>query len=72
MTMVGNDIDDTGESIQAAEGNAGGAWHPPCWSKSPEQLADEAKALNHAGYASAAANAGKHSNPPQWAAGREM
>lgn len=41
-----------------------GTWKPECWSKSPIQLQEEARAMNHAAFASAAANAGKHSNAP--------
>jgi len=39
-------------------------WTLAAWHKSPRALCDEAAALNHAAYASAAAAAGKHSQPP--------
>ena len=50
----------------------GGFWTPECWHKSPDQLIAEAKASNAAGYSEAFSNAGKHSNPPAWNAGRSL
>ena len=41
-----------------------GTWQPECWSKSPIQLQEEARAMNEAAFASAAAGADRHSNPP--------
>jgi hypothetical protein len=70
MNMAGGDNDGDDQSAAPLwDGADSTSWRPPCWSKSPDALAAEAKAMNHAGYASAAANAGKHSNPPNdpWA-----
>lgn len=55
-----------------AENEGGGVWTPPCWHYSPDQLIAQAKADNSAGFSSAFANAGKHSNPPAWNAGRSL
>ena len=47
-------------------------WTPLAWHYSPDQLIAQAKADNEAGYSSVFANAGKHSNPPAWNAGRSL
>ena len=39
-------------------------WEPQVWSRGPVSLENEARAMNKAGYAHAAAHATKHSNPP--------
>jgi phosphoribosylcarboxyaminoimidazole (NCAIR) mutase len=39
-------------------------WEPDGWHKTPTQMANEAKAKNESAYNIVAANAGKHSNPP--------
>jgi hypothetical protein len=44
--------------------NGQGFWQLEAWTKSPQQIQDEAKAMNAAGFASANSGAGKHSNPP--------
>jgi hypothetical protein len=41
-----------------------GTWQPECWSKSPEQLVEEARALNLAAFGSACGGAHKHSDAP--------
>lgn len=58
-----------GSALWAAEAG-GGIWTPDCWHMSPEQLQERARAMNEAAFASAAANAGKHSNPPAFARDR--
>jgi hypothetical protein len=65
MTMMPNEDIDQGEGAMhyPFEGT-GGPWRPQCWTKSPEQLQEEARMLNNAAFASAAAAAGKHDNPP--------
>ena len=42
-----------------------GTWKPECWSKSPVQLQEEARAMNEAAFSAAARTGGRHSNPPQ-------
>ncbi len=65
MNMMGGDGD--GDDLEAEslwdEANAG-AWSLPAWHQSPRALCDSAAASNHAAYASVAAAAGKHSQPP--------
>jgi hypothetical protein len=39
-------------------------WEPEAWHKSPDQMFDEAKAMNHAAFAMADAHAHKHCDPP--------
>jgi hypothetical protein len=59
----GDGDDQEAAKIFAAEGSQG-IWTPECWSKSPVQLIEEARSMNEAAFASAAAGATRHSNPP--------
>lgn len=62
----GGDADEdehAGEAVTRLE-ESRGQWTPDAWHSNPLELAAHAKALNHAAYASVAAAAGKHSNPP--------
>lgn len=49
-----------------------GIWQPECWSKSPEQLQSEARAMNLAAYSSSCAAGTKHSNPSVSHMGRRL
>lgn len=53
--------DDEAMALWEMEG-AHGIWQPEVWHKSPQQLVEEARAQNIAGYMSSARNAGKHSH----------
>ena len=66
-----NDMDEAAAASLPNYGS-GGFWTPEAWHKSPDELIAEAKADNEAGYSMVFANAGKHSNPPAWNAGRSL
>jgi hypothetical protein len=55
-----------------AENECGGVWTLPAWHYSPDALIAQARAQNNAGFSSAFANAGKHSNPPAWSPDHEL
>ena len=63
-----HDADDAiGEQYDSWADSYGGApWTPDCWHASPEQLIEQARSQNMAGFSGAFANAGKHSNPPAY------
>ena len=65
MNMAGGDNDeDDNAAAPLWDGADDGTWSPECWHKSPLQMQEEARAMNEAAFASAAAGAGRHSNPP--------
>lgn len=71
--MLGGD----GDADDQISGDLGAAadsscWTPLAWHYSPDELIAQAKADNAAGFSGAFANAGKHSNPPAWNAGRSL
>lgn len=73
MNMAGGDNDgDDNAAAPLWDGADSTVWRPPCWTSSPGQLQEHARAMNISAHASAAAAAGKHSNPPQWDSGRVM
>jgi hypothetical protein len=55
-------IDADERAAVAAGFGATGHWAPECWSKSPEQLVEEARAKNEAAFDLAVAHGGKHSH----------
>jgi len=59
----GDQDDAAGMDLWALEGSPG-IWTPECWHKSPEQLQDEARAMNESAFASAASGATRHSDAP--------
>lgn len=66
MSALGGDHDSddaAAEAIYTLEGSPG-VWTPECWRKSPEELEEEARAMNMSAFAGVALGAGRHSNPP--------
>jgi hypothetical protein len=64
----GDQDDAAAGALSALEGSRG-IWTPEAWHKSPEQLIEEARAMNIAAFHSAVLAAPKHSNPPSSASG---
>lgn len=65
MNMAGGDNDNDDHAAAAVWDSASsGCWSLPAWHKSPDRLAAEARDMNEMAFASAAACAGKHSDPP--------
>lgn len=66
MTAMGgdNDGDDKVAMSLWGESEHGPEYRLPAWSKSPLALQEEARSMNHAGFASACSGAGKHSQAP--------
>lgn len=62
--MGGGEFSDVEAAGDVQRAVPDGTWQPEAWSKTPEQMQAEAKAMNIACFAHAAAHGGKHSNPP--------
>lgn len=58
------DWDPAEDTMEAVDAASGGTWSPESAHKSPLQMQEEARLMNHLGAAHIAAHAGNHSQPP--------